>query len=165
MASRSRARSAASCASTTSSGLVSGVGNVSGGSPCPRGPRTADSGDGGGGGATRSHASARHHQAIVQAPPLETLRRAGRWYLHRGAAWSTRMGGAGAARAGAAAPLVASRALLDELVYRVTAAAHLLDQEQPARHGGLRAEIPHTTPVLMSQMVGWRPFWWQKGVT
>ena len=32
-------------------------------------------------------------------------------------------------------------------------------------HGEIRAGILSRIPVLKSQMVGWRPIWWQKGVT
>ena len=32
-------------------------------------------------------------------------------------------------------------------------------------HGEIRAGILCRIPVLKSQMVGWRPIWWQKGVT
>ena len=32
-------------------------------------------------------------------------------------------------------------------------------------HGEIRAGILRRIPVLKSQMVGWRPIWWQKGVT
>ena len=32
-------------------------------------------------------------------------------------------------------------------------------------HGEIRAGILSRIPVLRSQMVGWRPIWWQKGVT
>ena len=31
-------------------------------------------------------------------------------------------------------------------------------------HGEIRAGILCRIPVLKSQMVGWRPIWWQKGV-
>ena len=34
----------------------------------------------------------------------------------------------------------------------------------PGPHGEIRAGTLRRIPVSMSQMVGWRPIWWQKGV-
>ena len=37
--------------------------------------------------------------------------------------------------------------------------------QAPGPHGEIRAGILFRIPGLKSQMVGWRPIWWQKGVT